>query len=111
LAGERFVLFPRSVAPALYDQIAAICRSANFSPRVRHEALEWETLTGLVGAGLGVSIAPASVRRLRWRGVVYRPLTGTSARTSIVVCRRRAPVAATVEGFVQILRGVAAKAK
>jgi DNA-binding transcriptional LysR family regulator len=109
LAREPFILFPRELAPTLYDQIAAICRSGDFTPRVRHEALEWFTVTGLVGAGMGVSIAPAGLARLRWRGVVYRPLKPVAVQTSIVLCRRREPGQGVVELFVETLRGSGAR--
>src|ERR1051326_6914834 len=101
LAREPFILFPRELAPTLYDQIAAICRSGDFTPRVKHEALEWFTVTGLVGAGMGVSIALAGLARLRWRGVVYRPLKPVAVQTSIVLCRRREPGQGVGELFVE----------
>jgi DNA-binding transcriptional LysR family regulator len=104
LAGEAFVLFPRELAPTLYDQIIAVCREGEFSPRVQHEAQEWPTVTALVGAGLGVAIAPAGLTRLRWRGVVYRPLKSVAVRTSIVMCRRREAGSGVVESFVAMLR-------
>jgi DNA-binding transcriptional LysR family regulator len=110
MAGEPFVLFPRAVAPTLYDQIAAVCRAGDFSPRVTHEAAEWLTVSGLVGAGMGVSIAPAGVQQLRWAGVVYRPIHPSKVETSISVCRRREPRHGTVDVFVDILRAVARKA-
>jgi DNA-binding transcriptional LysR family regulator len=109
LAGEPFVLFPRAFAPMLYDQIAAICRAGDFVPQVRHEAADWPTMTALVGVGMGVSIAPARVQQLRWRGVAYRPLQRVSIQTSIFVCRRREPVRAAVEGVVQVLRRATVK--
>jgi DNA-binding transcriptional LysR family regulator len=104
LANEPFILFPRHVAPTLYDQIAAVCRVGEFSPRVAHEALEWHTVTGLVGAGLGVAIAPAGIARLRWRGVVYRPLKPLAVQTSIVMCRRRESNRGVVDSFAEMLR-------
>jgi len=55
LAGERFVLFPRHVAPTFYDVLMAAFRAAGFSPTVGEEAAEWHTIVGLVGAGLGVA--------------------------------------------------------
>jgi DNA-binding transcriptional LysR family regulator len=104
LAGEPFILFPRKVAPTLYDQIAAVCRAGGFSPRVKHEALEWHTVTGLVGAGLGVAVAPAGLAALRWRGVAYRPLAPLAVQASIVMCRRRESSRGVVESFVGMMR-------
>lgn len=40
----------------------SLCRKAGFSPRVGFEGEEVETLRGLVAAGLGVSLIPASSR-------------------------------------------------
>ncbi|HYN10078.1 MAG TPA: LysR family transcriptional regulator [Vicinamibacterales bacterium] len=104
LAKEPFILFPREIAPTLHDQIAAVCRAGDFAPRVKHEASEWHTVTGLVGAGMGVSIAPAGLERLRWRGVVYRPLKPLDIQTSIVMCHRRQARRGVVESFVGVVR-------
>lgn len=110
MAREPFILFPREIAPTLYDQIAAVCREGDFAPRVKHEALEWYTATALVGAGMGVSIAPAGLARLRWRGVVYRTLHPLAVRTSIILSHRREPARGSVEAFARVVRQVAGKA-
>jgi DNA-binding transcriptional LysR family regulator len=104
LAKEPFILFPRQVAPTLYDQILAVCRAGDFSPRIKHEALEWHTVTGLIGAGMGVAIAPAGIARLKWRGVVHRPLKPLTVETSILMCRRRESARGAVESFVEMVR-------
>lgn len=106
MAGEPFVHFPRAVAPALYDQIADACRRAGFRPRVVQEAQEWLTILGLVEAGLGVSLVPASFRRLRWGGVQYRPLAPPREFTDVFVCWRAAPLVAAVVPLIQIARGI-----
>jgi DNA-binding transcriptional LysR family regulator len=104
LAGESFILFPAELAPTLFDQIAAVCRAGDFSPRIGHEALDWHTITGLVSVGLGVSIAPAGLAGLKWPGVAYRPLQPLAVRTSIVMCRRREPGRGVVDSFAAVLR-------
>jgi DNA-binding transcriptional LysR family regulator len=52
LAGEPFVLMPRSLGPGLYDQIVSWCQRAGFSPKVVQEAIQMQTVTGLVAAGI-----------------------------------------------------------
>ncbi len=106
LAGEPFVHFPRVVAPGLFDQIAAACQRAGFRPRVVQEAQEWLTILGLVEAGLGVSLVPASFRRLRWGGVQYRPLSPPREFTDVFVCRRTAPVVPAVIPLIGIARSI-----
>ncbi|MBG4783991.1 LysR family transcriptional regulator [Pseudomonas aeruginosa] len=89
LAEEPFVFFPRSYGTGLYDQVIALTRQAGFSPRIAQEASEAMTIIGLVSAGLGVSILPASFRRTRVDGVVYRPLSDPEATTAVWLVRRQ----------------------
>jgi DNA-binding transcriptional LysR family regulator len=44
LAGERFLLFPRELAPRLYDFMTGSCRRAGFEPDIRGESFHsgWE---------------------------------------------------------------------
>ncbi|MFE1438199.1 LysR family transcriptional regulator [Streptomyces sp. NPDC058739] len=90
LAEEPFVLLPRETGPGLYDRLAGACAAAGFTPRVAQHAVEWQTVCGLVEAGLGVSLAPAAIRRLRLRGVAYRPLTPPAPHTTVAAAWRRA---------------------
>lgn len=89
LAEEPFVFFPRSYGTGLYDQVIALTRQAGFSPRIAQEASEVMTIIGLVSAGLGVSILPASFRRTRVDGVVYRTLSDPEATTAVWLVRRQ----------------------
>ncbi|GAA3674797.1 LysR substrate-binding domain-containing protein [Nonomuraea antimicrobica] len=75
LAWEPFVMFPRRLGSALYDQVIGVARAAGFEPRVVQEAVQMQTIVGLVAAGMGVSIVPESVARLRRGDVVFRPLS------------------------------------
>jgi DNA-binding transcriptional LysR family regulator len=88
LAGERFVFIPRHVAPDFYDEIIRHCHRAHGAFRIAEEAAEWHTIVGLVGAGLGVSITPASLQRLAWTTVAFRPLADTRLTADLVVARR-----------------------
>jgi DNA-binding transcriptional LysR family regulator len=104
LADQPFVLFPRSVAPTLYDQVIAVCRGAGFHPQQVQEAQEWLTIVSLVDAGLGVSLVPASFQRLRWGGVTYHALEPAGDPTTIALCRRREGPTPVLESFVSIVR-------
>ena len=75
LAGEAFVLYRRRVGLGLYDAILVACREAGFSPQVIQEAPRMAATLSLVAAGLGVSIVPASMQRLRGDGIAYRALS------------------------------------
>ena len=75
---ERFILFPRQLAPGLYDPIIAICQAAGFSPQVVQECIQMQTIVSLVSANMGVSILPASIQEAQRQGVVYKPIRSSS---------------------------------
>jgi DNA-binding transcriptional LysR family regulator len=74
LAGETFILYRRPLGPGLYDAIIAACQRAEFSPRIGQAAPRMLATLSLVAAGLGVTLVPASMQRLRIDGVAYRRL-------------------------------------
>src|SRR5206468_3810994 len=78
LAAETFILYRRPLGPGLYDAIIAACRRAGYSPEIGPEAPRMLSTLSLVAAGLGVTLVPSSMRRLRVHGVAYRALDSAS---------------------------------
>jgi DNA-binding transcriptional LysR family regulator len=105
LAHEAWVLFPRTIAPLLHEQVMRLCRDAGFTPDVKQESREVYTTVGLVGAGAGVTIVPATVQRMSWDGVVYRPIPRAFVQISMV--RASGPVRPVVETFISAARKAA----
>lgn len=106
LADEPFVLFPRHPRPGWADHILSLCRAAGFRPPVAQEALELSTALALVAAGIGVTLVPASVRTLRPRGLVYRPLASPAPTTRLLALYRREDAPAAVQRFLEVAREV-----
>lgn len=84
LAEEPFVLLP-STASGLAASVVQVCRAAGFTPQVRQVAGQVVTVLGLVAAGLGVSLVPASARRLRVPGVALIDLAEPDAVAPLVL--------------------------
>ncbi|NII09253.1 LysR substrate-binding domain-containing protein [Oleiagrimonas sp. C23AA] len=103
LADSPFVTFSRSAGTGIHDQIIALCREAGFSPRIAQEAREAATLIGLVSAGLGVALLPASYRHLRIDKVVYVPLTDAGAASVVQAVVRADERSAPVRAFLDLL--------
>ncbi|MHB2019171.1 MAG: LysR family transcriptional regulator [Candidatus Xenobia bacterium] len=103
LAAEPFLMFPRQVGPGLYDQILGLCFQAGFSPKVTQEASQMPTIIGLVGAGFGVALVPASVQNIHGSGVVFRPLQNSSV-VELGIATRREEASAVLRSFLQIAR-------
>ncbi|MGH7615722.1 MAG: LysR family transcriptional regulator [Gemmatimonadaceae bacterium] len=108
-ADEAFVLFPRTGAPMLHDQISAMCREAGFIPRVENEAHEWHTIAALVAAGFGVSIAPASVAGIRVAGSTLRRLSPSENRTALYLCAPAAPTSEPLRLFTRFVTSAMAR--
>jgi DNA-binding transcriptional LysR family regulator len=104
---DDFVLFPRDIAPGLHAQVLAVCGEAGFTPRVVQVSRELYTTVSLVEAGMGVTIVPASVRKMGWRGIRYVPIKSNGAVTRIAAAWRADNVSPVVEAFLDIARSVA----
>lgn len=106
LAHEPFVFFPRSYGSGLYAQLLSLAREAGFSPNFAQEAGEAMTIIGLVAAGLGVSVLPASFQRMRIDGVVYRSLLDPGAMSAVWLAQRKGQVSPMATAFVDLLTKV-----
>lgn len=103
LADEPFVFFPRAFGTGLYAQLLEMARRAGFTPRIAQEAGEAMTIIGLVAAGLGVSVLPASFRRMRIDGVVYRELLDHGATSAIWLVCRSGESSPTAQAFIDMV--------
>lgn len=103
IAAEPLLIFPRNIAPSLFDAVLGFYRAMGATPRIAQEAIQMQTLVNLVSAGMGLAWVPASVMLLQRPGVVYRPLAGKSLQceTSLVW---RDPVLPVVQRFVDHVR-------
>ena len=106
LRDERFVVYPSSPPSSVYQATVAACRQAGFIPTIAQEATETSTLVALVAAGLGVALAPASVRHLRINGVTHRPLRDPSATVPLAMAYRDGPISPLLRGYLETSRSV-----
>ena len=104
LGSQHFVLFHRTGAPMLFDEVVALCCRAGFSPNVRHETDLMTTVFVLVESGLGVSLVPSCARGLEQQTTVRRPLTVRSNPLCLCAIWPRGSISPTAEGFLKILR-------
>ncbi|MEG4116812.1 LysR family transcriptional regulator [Microcoleus sp. N9_B4] len=103
LSTEPFILFPRSLAPGLYDRIVSFCQQAGFSPIAAQEAIQMQTIVSLVAAEMGVAIVPESMQNFQRLGVVYKPIQEISPIVSIALIWGLNPTPAVLR-FLQTAR-------
>jgi DNA-binding transcriptional LysR family regulator len=87
---------------------SALCHEAGINPRVVQMSRELYTTVSLVDAGVGVTILPATMTTLGWKGVRYYPLRSKLGVTRIAAAWRRDNANPTLTGFLDIARSVAA---
>jgi DNA-binding transcriptional LysR family regulator len=103
LADEPFILFPRTLAPELYDQIISLCQHARFSPHVVQEAMQLPTIVSLVAAGIGVAVIPASLQNLGRTGVSYRAIREPTPKAELVVAWSTEKPSVLLESFLRVV--------
>jgi DNA-binding transcriptional LysR family regulator len=104
LRDEPFVFFPKTAGTHAWENTVRLCEAQGFRPNVVQEAPQWLTLLRLVGAGLGVTIAPASVRKIGAPDVVCRPLSPDSGASTIDLVYPLSAASPLVEAFCALAR-------
>lgn len=109
LANEPFVFFDPHVGTGLYDDILGLLRRYGISPFITQEVGEAMTIIGLVAAGLGVSILPASFGRVRLADMVWLPIEEQDAVSEMwLVWPRHREMGAAAAHFSSLLMAAAA---
>ena len=103
LVNEPFILFPRLLAPELYDQIITLCQHARFSPHVVQEAMQLPTIVSLVAAGIGIAVIPASLRNLGRAGVNYRAIRESTPKAELAVAWRVEKPSTVLQSFLRVV--------
>jgi len=88
LATDPLILYPNAPRPSYADQVVGHFRDLGLTPAIAHEVSELQIAIGLVAAGEGFCIVPASVRRSRVDGVRYRHLVEPVASPIIMSFRK-----------------------
>jgi DNA-binding transcriptional LysR family regulator len=111
LAKEKFVLYPRALAPGCYDAVQNICKAAGFTPEVVHECNDIAVSLGLIPAAGIVTLFPECVRRRHAPGVVFRDIEGSITTVTCGFLRRSGDGASPVERFLKVWRVVKNESK
>ncbi|KZE25875.1 LysR family transcriptional regulator [Crenobacter luteus] len=88
LASETLIVFPKAPRPSFADQVLAAFHDRGLEPRKVYEARELQIAVGLVAAGEGVAIVPASVQGLKREDVCYKALDDRNMVSPIILSTR-----------------------
>ena len=98
------IIFPRPIAPALHDAILGCFHAAGVTPDIGQEAIQMQTIVGLVSAGMGLALVPQSVSNLMRPGVEYRALRDATPLVETGLAWRRDNPSPVLQGFLELLR-------
>jgi DNA-binding transcriptional LysR family regulator len=104
LAELPLIIFPRRISPAFHDTIIACFRDAGVTPHIGQEAIQMQTIIGLVSAGMGMALVPQSVSNLKRPGVDYRPLRDATALIETGLAWRRDNASPVLAAMLAMLR-------
>jgi DNA-binding transcriptional LysR family regulator len=96
------IIFPRRIAPAFHDAILGCFRDAGLTPHIGQEAIQMQTIVGLVSAGMGIALVPQSVSNLKRPGVEYRSLSDQTPLVETVLAWRRDNPSPVLQAFLKL---------
>ncbi|WP_300436561.1 LysR family transcriptional regulator [uncultured Mameliella sp.] len=103
IAEAPLVFFPRHVAPAYYDAVADLYAAYGRALRIHQEAIQMQTIIGLVAAGLGISLVPRSMTGMSRSGAHYLELRGPQPRIDVCVIWKDGPDQPALTSFLALL--------
>jgi DNA-binding transcriptional LysR family regulator len=111
LAEEPFVMFPRELAPRLYELLVSACRGAGFEPRIRDESFHASWELGVLADVPAVALVPESVTVQPRAELVPVALAPPGARVETAIVWRGDEDSAAAAAFREVARGVFAGAR
>ena len=99
LAAEHVILYPARPRPGYADQVLGHFRARGLVVSSSREVNELQAAVGLVAAGVGVTLVPSCVRRLRRDDVRYKPITDAGVTSPVVMMYRADDRSAAVSRF------------
>ncbi len=106
LNGEDFVLFRRDQSPYLHDLMIHHFHQRGFSPHVVQEGTTHYTVLGLIAAGLGCSILPASAGQRLPPGVRLVRVPDLQLNVPVSLVWRRDSHTPVIQRFAELLCGL-----
>jgi DNA-binding transcriptional LysR family regulator len=106
LSHESFVLYPANPRPSYADHVLALFANHGMGVRVSQWANELQTALGLVAAGLGITLVPASVQQQHRADLTYAPIQDSEAVSPIILSRRAGDISPMIQRCLSIITSI-----
>lgn len=105
LGGKPLIVYPKEPRPSFADTVLTLLADHHIETAEVHEVRELQTALGLVAAGAGNCVVPASAARMR-SDLHYQPLELAGATSPVIMSRRLRDTSPLVEQVAQLARGI-----
>ncbi|MFD2645197.1 LysR family transcriptional regulator [Pseudomonas japonica] len=106
LAHRPFVLYPAQPRPSYADHVLSLFARQGLSLHVAQWANELQTAIGLVAAGVGITLVPASVQQQHRADIVYAAISDPEAVSPIILSRRNGDISDIVQRCLHIIERI-----
>lgn len=96
------IVFPRHVADSFYDLVVGYYERYCSDLNIAQHAIQMQTIIGLVSAGMGMALVPASMQNLARPGVVYLRLSEKAPQIESGILWRAEEATPAVHNFIRI---------
>ncbi|MBI1201980.1 MAG: LysR family transcriptional regulator [Rhodopseudomonas sp.] len=80
------------------------CVAAGFLPRIAHEVIDSQSILGLIAAGFGVALLPASIARLTGDQIIFHTLGPTAPAADVFLVYRQDDPSPVLRAFIEFAR-------
>ena len=101
---QPLIVYPKAPRPSYADQVLSFYRDQGLEPKVDFEVRELQTALGLVAAGVGICLVPASVKKLGRDDIAYIKLDEPKVSSPIVMSYRKNDQSPLLAQFMVLVR-------
>lgn len=106
-----FIVVSRDIWPGLYDEFLSLFQDVDFRPKIVQEATEYQMVVGLVSAGIGIGVVPATAEKLFNLEVVYREIDGFPLRAVLSMAHLKKNMNPALKQFITLTRRIRSSAE
>lgn len=101
---EALILYPLRPRPNYSDQITSFFYQEGIQPNIIQEVQELQTTLGLVASGVGISIVPKSVQKMRSGDVIYIPINNPRVTSPVIMMYQNKEQSSELLDFLKRIR-------
>lgn len=107
LEGQQYIMYGRDANAEFHHFMLRSCGEAGFNLKIAHFQDDLYSVWAMIGAGLGIALAPGSLQELRLPGIVFRKLLPPLPVMEVALVYMRGSKSCVVSEFLGVAREVA----